>query len=67
MANRYMDKTVYIRETTDGKTKWIKIEGITVENSWNYTRVYIDPTKFTERDQPTWQNDVVFEQEGRSE
>jgi len=67
MANRYMDKTVYIRETTDGKTKWIKIDGVTVQNSWNSTRVFIDLTKFTEKKRPTWRNDIVLLQEGRSE
>jgi len=67
MANRYMDKTVYIRETTDGKTKWIKIEGVTIQNSWNSTRVYIDPSKFTQRDQRSWDTSIIFEQEGRSE
>ena len=67
MANRYMDKAVYIRETTDGKTKWIKIDGITIQNAWNTTRVYIDPSKFTQRDRPSWDKNIVFEQEGRSE
>ena len=29
MANNYMDKVLYYRETTNGKTKWVKVEGAT--------------------------------------
>lgn len=28
MAYRWVEKTVYIRETTDGKTKWVKLDGV---------------------------------------
>ena len=34
MANRYLDKAVYIRETTNGKTKWVKIPGVTIQNGF---------------------------------
>jgi len=67
MANRYLDKAVYIRETTDGKTKWVKIPGIKIMNSYSVIHVYLDPQKFDERKDASWTGDVVFEQKGRAE
>ena len=42
MANRYMDKAVYIRETTNGKTKWVKIPGVTIQYGFNVISVFVD-------------------------
>jgi hypothetical protein len=69
MVRRHTDKAVYIRETTDGKTKWVKIPGLTVMNSWKVIRVYMDPTKFSEKEgswHPSGDREIKFEQEGRA-
>ena len=67
MANRYMDKAVYIRETTDGKTKWVKIPGVTIQNSWSKVRVFIDKDTFTQEKESSWHDSIVFQKEGRVE
>ncbi len=33
MTYDYMDKAVYIRETRNGKTKWVRIPGVTANLS----------------------------------
>ena len=33
MAYTWTKKTVYIRETTDGKTRWVKLEGVLARRS----------------------------------
>ena len=36
MAYRWHEKTVYVRETTNGKTKWVKIPGLKVVRTGDY-------------------------------
>jgi len=67
MANKYMDKAVYIRETTDGKTKWVKIPGVTIQNGWASVRVFIESAKFTQAEVNSWDNSLVFVKKGRAE
>jgi len=33
MAYTWTNKTVYIRETTDGKTRWVKLDGVVARRS----------------------------------
>jgi len=65
MANRYLDKAVYIRETTNGKTKWVKIPGVTIQNGWHRTRVFIHKETFTQEKKESWHNSIVFQNEER--
>lgn len=67
MPNRYMDKAVYIRETTDGKTKWVKIPGVTIQNGWSSTRIFIQKEKFTQEKEYYGEKSIVFRNEGRVE
>ena len=71
MANRYLDKAVYIRETTDGKTRWVKIPGIKIQNGFSEIRVYIEAAEY-EKLTTRWAvhdslNLSVYERKGRAE
>jgi len=67
MANKYLDKAVYIRETTDGKTKWVKIPGVTIQNGWHRTRVFLDKFTFTQEKGAVYYGSIVFQNEERVE
>ena len=64
MANRYMDKAVYIRETTNGKTKRVKIPGVTIQNGFNVIRVFLDHEKYSEAYIQSWTKNYTFESRG---
>ena len=64
MANRYMDKAVYIRETTNGKTKWVKIPGVTIQNGHRVIRVFIDHEKYNASEIRSWTGNHTFEFNG---
>ncbi len=49
MAYSWTDKTVYIRETTDGKTRWVKLEGVKARRSSRGV-VVIKLTDFEQQD-----------------
>ena len=48
MANQWQDKTVYIRETTQGKTRWVKLEGVKARRSLD--RLVIKLLNFDQQD-----------------
>jgi len=64
MANRYMDKAVYIRETTNGKTKWVRIPGVMVQNGYSGIRVFLDHEKYNEAEIRSWTKNHTFEFKG---
>ena len=66
MAYRYMDKAVYIRETTDGKTKWVKIPGVTIQNGHSVVRVFLDSRIYFNQGKK-FTDSFTFEKKGRAE
>ena len=58
MAYTWTDKTVYIRETTDGKTRWVKLEGVMARRSGD--RVIIKLRNFQEDTQFRYEAQQVF-------
>ena len=58
MAYTWTDKTVYIRETTDGKTRWVKLEGVMARRSGD--RVIIKLRNFQEDTQFRYEEQQVF-------
>ena len=58
MAYTWTDKTVYIRETTDGNTRWVKLEGVMARRSGD--RVIIKLRNFQEDTQFRYEEQQVF-------
>ncbi len=40
MSNRWTEKAVYYRTTTDGKTKWVKIDDVAYSEAINAVIMY---------------------------
>tara|TARA_Y100001963_G_scaffold105415_1_gene145544 strand:- start:282 stop:494 length:213 start_codon:yes stop_codon:yes gene_type:complete len=58
MAREWQDKVAYIRTTTDGKTKWVKVPDLKIATAYQKDRFRImisniDDYKYTKRDH--WQ------------
>jgi hypothetical protein len=67
MAYKYLEKAVYIRETTNGKTKWVKIPGVMIQNGHSVIRVYLDHEMYNESNIRSWTGNHTFEKKGRAE
>ncbi len=70
MAYTWTYKTVYIRETTDGKTRWVKLDGVVARRSSTGT-VTVKFTDFREITD-TWRvsanpNEAIFSNGQRRE
>ena len=65
MANTWQDKTVYIRETTRGKTRWVKLEGVKARRSSSgpLGRLVIKLTNFDENKMAGWVNPANMDDE----
>lgn len=47
MAYTWNTKAIYYRETTDGKTRWVKIPEVVIRSTNTYSELYIDPEVWT--------------------
>ena len=67
--NRYLPKAVYIRETLGGKTKWIKLPGVTARNGHGQLTIVLDQHLFEEEDRSSYYqyDKILFVREGRAE
>jgi len=64
MANQWQDKTVYIRETTRGKTRWVKLEGVKARRSSTGPRkLVIKLTNFDQNKMAGWVNPANMDDE----
>ena len=61
MAYKYLEKAVYIRETTNGKTKWVKIPGVKIQNGHTVIRVFLDSKEFHQAQDGSWTGDITYE------
>ena len=66
--NRWVPKAVYIRETIDGKTKWIKLPGVKARNGSSQLTIVLDSVLFEEEDITRYHNydKIHFVKEGRA-
>jgi len=47
MANQWSTKAIYYRETTDGKTRWVKIPEVLIRSTNTFAELFIDPEVWT--------------------
>lgn len=66
MSYKYLEKAVYIRETTDGKTKWVRLPGIMARNMHSTVQVIIDKNEYKQNDllKNRFPTEIVYEHEG---
>lgn len=47
MAHTWLPKAIYYRETTGGKTRWVKIPNIEIMSGTDGSTLFIDPEAWT--------------------
>ena len=67
--NRWVPKAVYIRETVDGRSKWIKLPGVEARNGHRELTIVLDEEQFEEEDTSRYHqyDKIHFVREGRAE